>query len=1096
MTEIITGALGTGAHDGITEKIKKLISEEKKCFLIVPEQQTLDIEEEMSKELPENSPIYFEVTNFTRLANSAKRAFGALSEIHSDRSRRALVMWDTIAELTPLLKVLKPKGSISADIVNQAISAINEMQRQGHTALDFRAASEKAENEDKRLSDKLADLYLICTLYEKMLFEKFSDVGDELYTLLRQLDENPDYLSDTAVFIEGFTSFTEIQHQLIGKLMKRTSVTITLDLPKEDSSAFEYTESGLTRKRLVNTGAKLNVPVKQTKLSGNKTAKNPLLAELSSSLWRNSYKIDKSSLQFSDTLKIFEAKDPYEECEHIAASIREKIDRGARYSDIAIIARDTDIYAGILDNALLKCKIPHFISKPRASSEFDAVKLIYSALDVISSRYSRDTVLSYMKCGLVDIDRDACDEFELYTETWQLEGRRFTDGEIWNMDPLGYTNRPSKDKEERLVKINAVKDRLMPPLLLFEEEIKDAKTVKEYAFALVKFLININIEDGIYKKCTALYKIGETEKAEEESRIFKIISDALDLLVSSAGDAPCDTDSFKNRLSLVLSEARVSRIPSFVDQVLIGNADIMRIGKKKHVYLIGVNQGEFPRIPKDTSFFNDGDKAKLSRFGITLEENTEFCYSKELFYFTRAFASATESVTLFYTLSDLSYKQTRKADVITNIEKMTDKAILPTPISSLPIRERLYSSENAIFELRDTGSQKLKAALFELGFSDAIRETDAPITNDSLHLSEESVKTMYPGDIYLSQTRIDSFIQCPLSYFLKYSLKLSENEAVSFDARNIGSFIHSVFENFFAELKKKGLKPSELSEQGKREITERAARNYVNSLDDSGNSAARTRAVINRLAESAYHVIENLCLELESSKFTPEFFELPIKDGIEGFPEAAGFTCKDGRRVKVIGNIDRVDLFRNGDAIFVKVVDYKTGQKEFSPDDLDAGKNLQMFLYLKSIVESRDKKFLQKLGADENTKLIPAGVIYVKSAIGDVKISSSDYKDALDAVMKNQKREGMVLDSEENLYAMGSYLPIKFTSSGAPTKSSRELLYTEEGWKNLMDKLNSAVIRVAEGMTSGNASALPMKTKHSSPCEYCKFKPICRNAGI
>ncbi len=1096
MTEIISGALGTGAHGEIAGEIAKLVGENKKCILIVPEQETLDVEKEMSKSLPDSSPLYFEVTNFTRLANSAKRAFGALTELHSDRSRRALVMWDTIAELAPMLKVLNPKGAISADIVNQAISAIKEMQTQGHTALDFRATSEKLSAEDKRLSDKLADLSLISTLYEKTLYEKFSDVGDELYTFLKQLDENPNYLVGTAVFIEGFTSFTEAQYQVIGKLMKRTDLTLALDLAKEDSSAFEYTETGLTRKHIVTIGAKLGVPVKEKKLAGNKTSKRPLLAEISAALWKSNYKIDKSSLQFSDDLKIYEARDPYEECEQIAASIRKKIDTGARYSDIALIARNTDLYAGILDNALTKCTIPHFISKPIASSEFDAVKLIYAAIDAISSHYSRDAVLSYMKSGLLDIPRDACDEFELYTETWQLEGRRFTDGEIWNMDPAGYTTRPSPDKEEKLLKINSVKEKLILPLSLLDGELKDSKTVKEYAFALVKFLINIGIEDGICKKCLELYEIGETEKAEEESRIFKIISDALDVLVSSVGDSACDIDSFKSRLSLVLSEAKVSRIPSYADQVLIGNADVLRMGKKKHVYLFGVNQGEFPMIPKDTSFFNDGDKIKLSKFGIALEENTEFCYSKELLYFTRAFASATDSVTIFYTLSDLSYKETRKSDVITNIEKMTDKAIMPIKISSLSIKERLYSPENSIFELRDTGSEKLRNALFELGFSEAISGADIPIANDSLSLSEESVKAMYPGDIYLSQTRIDSFVNCPLSYFLKYSLRLSENEAVSFDARNIGSFIHSVFENFFAELKKKNVRPSELSESDKWNVTERAAKNYVNSLDDSGNSPARTNAVINRLAESAYHVIENLCAELEDSKFTPEFFELPIKDGIEGFPEAASFTAKDGRRIKVIGNIDRVDLYRNDGAIFVKVVDYKTGQKQFSPSDLDEGKNLQMFLYLKSIVESRDKKFLAKLGADENTKLIPAGVIYVKSDVGDVKISSPYYADAIDAVMKKQKREGMVLDTEENLSAMGSYIPIKFTASGAPTKASENLLYSEEGWGKLMDKLNCAVVRVSEGMTSGAISALPMKTKRSSPCEYCKFKPICRNASI
>jgi hypothetical protein len=65
---------------------------------------------------------------------------------------------------------------------------------------------------------------------------------------------------------------------------------------------------------------------------------------------------------------------------------------------------------------------------------------------------------------------------------------------------------------------------------------------------------------------------------------------------------------------------------------------------------------------------------------------------------------------------------------------------------------------------------------------------------------------------------------------------------------------------------------------------------------------------------------------------------------------------------------------------------------------MSEGSNLQMFLYLKALVETDNPKFRESLGVGEGGRLIPAGVIYVKTSVRDVKIDTPDDSVAAEAV--------------------------------------------------------------------------------------------------
>ena len=391
-----------GFHSGADEKIRCEIKERTKCgkrsYLLVPEQQTVMAEAEMTTALGGDAPLYFEVTNFTRLTNSVFRSLGGISGEYCDNAKRALIMWKTLTELSGVLTMTEAKREVGIGLVDRALGAVAEMQSRSISAEELTMLAERIPKDARRLEAKVSDLSKIVSLYKKLLAEKYSDSGDDVEALCEKLKHRPDFFADTAFFIEGFTSFTEPQYRLIGMLARDSEVTVHLPIPRSDEGAFEYTELLHTRDRLVRSADKLGAKKSLVRLDGRGDVESLMLAECCDLFWRTYGKLSALCDEELQRLRIFEAKTPYEECDFIAADIREKVARGARYRDFAIIARRAEDYVGLLDTALISAGVPHFISKKRDLSSFEAIKLIYSAIATACGGFKREDIISYAKC--------------------------------------------------------------------------------------------------------------------------------------------------------------------------------------------------------------------------------------------------------------------------------------------------------------------------------------------------------------------------------------------------------------------------------------------------------------------------------------------------------------------------------------------------------------------------------------------------------------------------------------------------------------------------------------------------------------------------
>ena len=251
-----------------------------------------------------------------------------------------------------------------------------------------------------------------------------------------------------------------------------------------------------------------------------------------------------------------------------------------------------------------------------------------------------------------------------------------------------------------------------------------------------------------------------------------------------------------------------------------------------------------------------------------------------------------------------------------------------------------------------------------------------------------------------------------------------------------------------------------------------------------------------RLRRSVTVLIDNLLEEFGQSDFVPAFFEMKITNGgAPGTVSPLEIPLPDGTKAYVYGVADRVDICRRGNDVYVRVVDYKTGSREFSLYDISLGLNLQMLLYLFSIWKDRGGNFRRTLGITGD--IIPAGVLYCTAKPAEVSVTpEAAESDVLAKVADTLKRRGMAIGDETVLRMMernlaGKYIPVTLKKDG--TLKTSLTLESLEGIGKLMDQVCATAAKLAYGMKCGNVSARPLKDQKHDGCRFCPHRSVCRN---
>ena len=1102
MIRLVTGDFGSGKTTLVAAAIKEDVAAGRRSILLVPEQQTVSSEREMADMLPPSAPLCFEVTNFSRLANTVFRQVGGLSYRYAGAGTRTLLMWRAMGELLPLLH--EKEGEQELGRVRKMTAAMSELSALSLTPAMLENTAKKLED-GSRLRGKLEDLSLLSTMYHALLREKYDDAADDLDRLADLLAEQR-VLQGAHLYVDGFISFTEQEWRILRAAAAQCDLTVTLTLPAAREEDISFEETRLTAARLRRMAEERGIPFAREDAGGplrgtpRLRAVVPHLfsaesADTAGGVCREGEKTD---------LRIVSSSDAFYASHFIASDISRRVrEEGAHYRDFAVIARNADAYAGILDVTLQDADIPCFMAKKTDISAYAAIKLIYTAYAVCTAGWRQGDVLSYLKCGMSGIPEEDIDLFEIYVTRWNLNGRRFTDETGWNMNPDGYREAITARGKAILARVEGVRRRLCEQIEPFAESCK-RQSVRRHCRALYEFLTSLGVEEQLSARAEAARVLQNAAEADILSRLFATLCAALDRLCDCLEEVVVSAEQFTDLLRLVLGEVEMARIPTSLDEVTVGSADLIRIKEARHVYLLGVNDGEFPAGVSDVGVFSDGDRRVLSSLGLPVEPDLAVRAARELFCFARAFATARESVTLLYTETTLSGSPQQKAAVAERIRALCGVGEIHT--ADLPRLDFLYSPRAALDYLglyRGTNEGEALARVLEKdpATAPAVARLDIPLAEADCRLSAAVARTLYGEKVSLTQSRIDKYVQCPFSYLCRYILRLDAATPISFDYFEVGNLLHAVLERFFARASEGDRRFTELAEEEIRQLVDEVLDGYLAEICPEG--AARTprlRYLFRTLRRSALLVVEELLEEFSQSEFVPTFFEADLSAGEEDAPRPLSFALPDGTPVSLYGRVDRVDVYRREGRAYIRVIDYKSGDKKFSLDDIERGLNMQLLLYMISFWKSDSPDFRRRLLGSEEGEILPAGALYTAARPSDKQYASPhEAENAVADAQKSVYRRGILLDDPDVLRAMdkqlaGRYIPVKLNKDGSYSAASVKNLASLEKMGDLVGTLDRVICRIAGEMRGGEVSARPMQDGHVDACKNCEMKAVCRSA--
>lgn len=1080
MLRFILGKSGSGKSTETLKIAGELADSNLPVMLIVPDQSTFECEKTLLDAFGAKKAEKVLVFGFSRLCKYVFELTGNSADNVIDEGTRAVVMSLALEELTEKLRLLSSKGSKS--LVDVMLQTVSDLKKSSVTSDELRSASMLVC--DETLKTKLNETALITDTFDALVSQSYIDPMDDLTRLNDILLKN-NVLRDYTIIFDGFSGFTMQQLKVVRSLMRdctATYFTLTLD-PLTDGSEEVFATSQQTYKILKEyakrDGVDIKAPIKLTDLHRFKNNELTLLEQ-------NIFRTHLEPLEISpENICVYNAVDMYDECEYVARKIKGLvIEKGYLYSDISVICHDIDPYKGILSEILEKYEIPYFSDEHADIDVKPVIRLVNSIFRCIVFDFEREDVLALLKSGLTEFSVEEISLFENYLFVWNVSGSAFKNEFIQN--PKGYSDRFSDYDREVLAKVENLRESVIEPLLLFKENAKD-KNGLEISKLFYALLEELKVPDALRRMYADFESTDDKAVGAEQIRIWNMLMSVLDKTAAVIGTKAMTVKRYYELLSLQISAMQLSDIPRTVDCVTVTTAQRVRISKQKASFLIGCVDGIFPAIPHTAGIFSPFELKMLAMNKVEIGDDFAALNNLETFMAYSCMTSASEYLSVSFYLTDISGASYQPSEIVLQCKKVFKNIVAYDRFDFDAKKESMYALRpafDAVAEMLGRG-EKVPESLLEV-FSQ-ITEYSAKM--DSLKNVRDKVpfkinesqnaERLFGGNLSISASQLEKFNLCRFSYFCNYGLNVRERLKAEINPMQYGTIVHYILERFFREYSKEQysvMDEDELSKIFSTYISEYAAAHFGEVQTKQNSFMYRIKLILENVLRLVKHTID----ELTQSKFFVTDCELKIGEDVPSYT----VVLPDGHKIAVCGSVDRVDIMQKNGTTYLRVIDYKTGSKEFKLSDVLYGINLQMLLYLHSIEVS---------GSDRYGDIIPAGILYMPATVPYISSDSLKSIDKLpDELNKKLKMNGLLLKDTEIIHGMdktdaATYIPVKI-KAGEPVSSTS--LATLEEFGKIFQKVDMLIAEMGKNIYNGNIEARPLKGGHDS-CEYCPYDSVC-----
>lgn len=1053
MLRILLSKDWVACRNEILSRIARDVAQQKQgTILMVPELISHDTERRLCKAAGDTASRFAEVLSFPRLASRVSEGLGNGKVQCLDNGGRIVTMAAATRQLHSRLKAYASVET-KPEFLKELVDAVDEFKRCCITSQDLKNASAQTEG---TLAQKLEELALILESYDALCAQGNADPRDQMTWCLEQLEEDS-FASEHTFYIDGFPDFTRQNLAIIEHLIKNSPlVTIGLNCDKLDSDALAFEKAADTAAQLLRCAKRADIPVEIQYLDG----RDDVLLQLCQSLFQGNLP---NREQLNGRIRAVHADSVQSEVQAAADHIMELVRGGCRYRDISIVCGDMGAYENVLRLVMKRCNIPIYQSGTEDILQKTVISTVLSAMDAALGGFEQRAVLRYLKSILSPLEPDICDRVENYVITCGIRGSIFLKN--WERNPDGFSAEMNELNRKQLEELNHARELAVAPLEALSKAFKAARNLAEQVQALLAFLERIALADRLEELEKQMIDAGQYRDAQILSQLWEILLSALEQMEATLGATVWEPETFTRLLTLLLSQYSVGTIPPVLDAVTVGAVSAQRCQEAKHLLVLGAAEGALPGYGGSKGLLTDQERVLLRQMGVPLTGGAIEGLQAEFAEIYGVFCGAMETVWVSHCEKEGSYLYRRLAKAVGE-------------------QEAEAAAVSVVSDAREAGAYlarwQARDAAKDLGVENWYCDAREKISYNLGNVTPDGIRRLYGDRLNLSASQVDRHAECRLSYFLKYGLRAKERKEYTVDPAEFGTYVHDVLEHTAKDVMELGGFEKVSLEQTisiARGHSDAYAAEHFAQLDSQ-----RLDYLFRRNWRELEMVMQELWEELKESKFRPEAFELSFGD--DG--EMPAIEVENAAiRACLRGFVDRVDLWKTENQHYFRVVDYKTGKKDFDYCDVFNGVGLQMLLYLFALEKSG-------MGVPSGVQYFPARVPLVSA---DGRLTDEE---ARKARQKEWKRKGLLLADDEVLKAMEPGDEVSRLSCTRKKDGSLSGdLADREQLKLLRQYVFGLLGNMVNEIASGNITPNPYTrgTSHNA-CTYCPYGSICHQSQV
>lgn len=1051
----------------------------KRFILVVPEQSSLQAQKDIVRMHPNHGVFNIDVVTFGRLAYRIFEELGVELNESIDDTGKNLIVRKVISKVAGQLRIIHPKGK--QGFVSEIKSMISELKQYGISIEELKRIIEEKSLSD-RLKQKLMDLLLVYEAFEDYKKDRFVTVEDRPEELLKVINRSS-FFDNAVVAFDGFTGFTPVQYRIIENIMiKADHVINTVTLPVDSQFNVMTGEDDLffmsknMMYRMGRIADKLGIktiylPI-ETDVENYRFAKSKELDFLEKELFRYNDNIYDSEV---NDIKVRIMNTPKEEVMLAAADIIRCIrEHNLRYRDIAVIAGDMSTYGDEIQRIFTESEIPFFMDRKRSLIGNPVVEYIRSAIEIIKDNYSYESVFRFLKNGLCGIDCKYVDIMENYVLALGIRGRnRWNEMFVRNYNGKGVTI--SEVNETRTAFID-----LIEPLdKVFSDKDADVSAMVRAVYDLLEkaqaFEYLEQLADDMECDCE---DTDSMIRASEYRMTYKKIIELLEQIDGLLGEENVTVDEFATILDAGFEEIKVGIIPPSVDCVTVGDVERTRLEHVKVLIMLGVNEGILPKTASNKGILSENERKVLGDNNVELAPTPRERIFIQNFYLYLNMTEPEKALYLSCHKYNSSGKEAKPSRIINMITKMFPKLSIETA-EQMPVQSWITNCNNSIHLVTEAiiNADKIQPGIRELLIFYVTTEPFASKLKNVIEIyskenSKDGLAQIIANELYReidksSISRMETYAKCAFAHFAEYGLELMERPVYEINPADMGNIFHKAIECISLKLKEENRDFSSVTDDERYDLVKDAVMDATvdynaSFFTSSGKNAYLKQRIINILDRTVWA----LGKQLKSGRFLPVKFE-------------SGFFQKS-TSTSIVGKIDRIDLYEQDNKIYVKIIDYKSGNNDIELDEIYNGLKLQLMVYLNSAVNKTSKD-------NPDKEIVPAGALYNRI---DNPIVNKDDGDFESNMLKELRPTGMI--GIESVHLMddwdsGNSLVIPAKKKKGGEYQMDDHLLTGEQIKCVSEYAVNKMTEMEQEIMKGMVNANP----YEDSCKYCPYSGVC-----